>query len=152
MIILTGCLSEVELKIYNNTPIQQTAKIDGIVYILEANGEPAVETYYLTDYLVTSETVKVQVEYVANSSVSFRSPKTFKVEMKAGKDRTFHIKYDRGQVEFRNISSVTICQVLLQEIGADDWTTCIFEGEILPDEIEVVAAQYGNFKMKIIDH
>lgn len=151
LILLNACTKECELTIYNDTPIMQKAKIDGIIYEIGANGEPAVEEYFLNSYLIISETVKVQVEYVANSPISYRSPKIFKVEMKPGKDRTFHIRYDRGRIQMRNISPITLDQILLQEEGKEKWSEDLYEGVLDPDDIDEITIKAGSYKMKLID-
>ncbi|MCF7794147.1 MAG: hypothetical protein K9N09_04200 [Candidatus Cloacimonetes bacterium] len=146
-----GCTKECELKIYNDTPIMQKAKIDGIIYEIQSNGTPAVEEYYLDSYLLLSETQEVAVEYVANSPISYRSPKTFKVEMKPGKNKTYHIKYDRGRIQMRNISPLTLDQILLKKEGSNEWSEDLYDGVLLPDEIDEIAIKAGNYTMKLID-
>jgi len=148
--LLTGCAKECELKIYNDTPIMQKAKIDGIIYELQSEGEPAVQDYFLNSFIIASETKKVDVEYVANSPVSYVSPRTFKVEMKPGKNRSFHIVYDRGRLQIRNISPFTLDQILLKQPG-EEWSEDLYEGFLLPDEIDVIAVKAGSYSMKLID-
>ncbi len=149
--LLAGCAKDCELRIYNDTPILQRAMIDGIVHDIQAGGEPAVETFYLNSYIILSETVKVDVEYIANSPISYRSPKKFKVEMKPGKDKTYRIKYDRGQIQLRNISFVDLDQVLLKKEGSDQWSEDLYEGILEPEEIDEIAVKAGNYTMKILD-
>lgn len=151
IVLLTGCAKECELKIHNDTPILQKAMIDGIVYELQSDGEPAVQEYFLNSYIITSETVKVEVEYLPNSPVSYVSPQKFKVEMKPGKDRSFHIVYDRGRLQIRNISSFTLDQILLKQADETEWSEDLYEGFLLPNEIDVIAVKAGTYSMKLID-
>lgn len=149
--LMISCSKESNLTIYNDTPIMQKASVNGYVYELTANGEPAVETFYLNSFLITGETADVIVEYIPNSPVSYRSYKKIKLQMKPGKDKTLHINYDRGQIQLRNISMVTLDQVLLREIDKDPWTDDLYEGVLEPDEIDIIAYKAGNYAIKIVD-
>jgi len=151
LISLFGCAKECDLSVYNKTPIQQTVKIDGIIYNISANVGYAEETYYLNSYGLWNEKINVSVEYVANSPVSFRSPKTFTVEMKPGKDRSYDVRYDRGQIQLRNISSIILDQVLLKTNNSEDWSEDLYEGTLGPDGIDVIAVEEGSYTAKMVD-
>lgn len=148
---LFGCAKECELVVYNKTPIQQTVKIDGIIYHIPANVGYADETFYLNSFVLWNEKINVSVEYVANSPVSFRSPKTFTVEMEPGKDRSYNVRYDRGQIQLRNISSIILDQVLLRTNNSEEWSEDLYEGSLEPDGIDVIAVKEGNYTLKMID-
>ncbi len=151
LISLLGCAKECDLSVYNKTPIQQTVKIDGIIYNIPANIGYAEETYFLNSFILWNEKINVSIEYVANSPVSFRSPKTFTVEMEPGKDRSYNVRYDRGQIQLRNISSIILDQVLLRTNNSEEWSEDIYEGSLEPDGIDVIAVEEGSYTLKILD-
>jgi hypothetical protein len=151
LISLLGCAKECDLAVYNNTPIQQTVKIDGHIFNMPANDGYAKETYFLNSYALWNDKINIPVEYVANSPVSYRSPRTFTVEMEPGKDRTYHVRYDRGQIQLRNISSITLDQVLLKTNNSEEWSEDLYEGALEPDGIDVIAVEEDNYTLKILD-
>ena len=77
LLSLLACVKESELIIHNDTPIKQEVIIDGTIYEIFPNDPPVKEPYFLNSYVLWNEIVKVSVEYVANSPISYRSPKMF---------------------------------------------------------------------------
>ena len=151
LLSLLACAKESELIIHNDTPIVQKVKIDGIIFDIFPNDPPVRETYFLNSYVLWNEIVKVPVEYVPNSPISYRSLKSFTVEMKPGKDKTYHINYDRGCIQLRNLSSVRIYQMLTRTDIYDDWSDNILPVTLYPDEIRTVALKENYYSIKLID-
>ena len=149
LLLLTGCVKEAELTIYNDTPLLAKVSIDGIIYELSAGGEPAKETYYLDSYLLFGENIKVPITYI--QTTPYRTQKQFNAEMKPGKDKTYHVKFDRGQMQFWNISPVTIWEITLREIDDDEWSDNLLNEVIYPNDNKVIPFEYGNYIMKIVD-
>jgi hypothetical protein len=149
IILLTGCMKEAELTVYNDTHLQAKVSIDGLIYDLAPEGEPAKETYYLDSYLLYGDKLEIPVEYI--QTTPYRTEKKFTVEMKPGKDKTYHIRFDRGQMVFWNISPVTIYEIKVRDVDDDEWSDNLLQNVIDPDDNSVIPIPYGNYIMKISD-
>ncbi|MDO9577813.1 MAG: hypothetical protein Q7J16_08010 [Candidatus Cloacimonadales bacterium] len=149
LIMLTGCLKEAELTISNNTPLLAKVSIDGIIYELPAGGEPAKETYYLNSYLLFGESVKVPVEYI--QTTPYRSQKRFNVEMKPGRDKSYHVKFNRGQLQFWNLAPVTIYSMKIRETDDDEWSDNLLDDVVYSEENEVIPIEDGIYFVRLVD-
>ena len=97
-----------------------------------------------------SETVKVPVEYV---ETLYRSYKKFNVTMKPNKDKKYHVTFDRAGLQLRNISpGITVDKVQLREVDDDEWSEDLYDGYLLPDEVEEpFPVPRGIFYMRLED-
>ena len=149
LIIIAGCAKEADLTIYNDTGQTITVKVDHIIYQMYPNSEPIVNTYYLNSFIFFGETVKVPVEYV---ETLYLSHKKFNVTMKPNKDRKYHVTFDRAGLQLRNISpGITIDKVQLREVDSDEWSDDLYDGYLLPEEIDTFPVPSGIFYMRIED-
>lgn len=151
ILLLIGCDTDTELRIYNDTPIMQQARVNGYTHQIAPGGEPVVEKFILNHYLFFGETAEVVVEYLPNSPISFRSYKKMNLKIKPNQERKLHINFDRGQLQLRNLAPVALDQVLLQEIGKTSWTEDLYEGILEPENIDIIAHQAGSYNLKFID-
>ncbi|MFC1898159.1 hypothetical protein ACFLYJ_01160 [Candidatus Cloacimonadota bacterium] len=147
-ILLTGCMKEAELTIHNDTPSLAKVSIDGIIYDLY-EGESAKETYYLDSYLLFGDTEKIPVRYI--QTTPYRTEKQFTVEMKPGKDKTYNVKFNRGLIQFWNLSPVIIYEISVREIDDDEWSENLITDVINPDDITTFPVKAGHYMLRIID-
>ena len=145
-----GCAKEAELLIYNDTPLQAKVSIDGIIHEMAAEGDPVREIFYLNSYLLFGEGVSVPVEYI--QTTPYRTQRQFNVKLKPGQDKTYHVRFDRGQMQFWNISPVSVYEISIREIDDDEWSDNFLDSVIYTDDNEVIPIPYGNYIMRIIDH
>jgi hypothetical protein len=141
-------MKEAELTVKNETPLLAKVSIDGIIYELY-EGESATETYYLDSYLLFGDTKKVPVKYI--QTTPYRTEKKFNVEMKPGKNEEFSVKFNRGQIQFWNISAVSVYEVCVRDIDDDDWSENLLNNVIAPEENEVFPIGAGHYMMRILD-
>ena len=149
LILAAGCSREAELVISNETPVLMKVSIDGYIHDLPAGGEPVKEIFYLNSYLLFGETVKVPVEYI--QTTPFRSYKKINVEMKPGMEKKLAVRFDRGQLELWNLSTVPIYAITICKTGDDEWSENLISEVLLHEDSAVIPIKSGSYLMKLVD-
>ena len=105
-ILLIACARQSDLTVYNDTEHSIRVILGSTIHQLYPNDPPAVETCYLNSFILFGETKKIPV--IIEGQI-FLEHKDFYIEMKPGKDRSYHIELDRAGIQISNPSIYSIC-------------------------------------------
>lgn len=117
LILLAACSKQSDLTVYNDTGQSVRVVVGRTIYQLLPNDSPAVETCYLNSFILFGETKKVPI--IVDEKI-YLEPKDFYIEMKPGKDRSYHIELDRAGIQISNPSIYPISGAQLRK-GDGDW-------------------------------
>ena len=145
--LLIACAKQSDLTVYNDTEQSVRIVLGSTIHRLYPNDPPAVETCYLNSFILFGETKKVPV--IIDGQI-FLEHKDFHIEMKPGKDRSYHIELDRAGIQISNPSIYTITGVQLRR-EEDDWEYALgFPFGLYSEELSPtmsISANYDQIKI-----
>lgn len=147
LILLGACAKQSDLTVYNDTEQSIRVVLGSTIHRLYPNDPPAVETCYLNSFILFGETKKVPV--IIDGQI-YLEHKDFHIEMKPGKDRSYHVVLDRAGLQINNVSLFPISIIQLRRNGEESWSENVID-EILYAEtsspIFSIIPDYDYIKM-----
>ena len=147
LILLGACARQSDLTVYNDTEQSIRVVLGSTIHRLYPNDPPAVETCYLNSFILFGETKKVPV--IIDGQI-YLEHKDFHIEMKPGKDRSYHVVLDRAGLQINNVSLFPISIIQLRRNGEESWSENVID-EILYTEtsspIFSIIPDYDYIKM-----
>jgi hypothetical protein len=150
VIILSACSKQSDLSVYNDTGKSIKVILGSTIHQLMPNDPPAVETCYLNSFILFGETKKVSV--IVEGQV-FLKHKDFSVEMKPGKDRSYHVELDRAGLQISNPTVFTITAVDLKREDDNEWVFSVLSAPdvIYSEELSAIISvleYYDNIRIE----
>ncbi len=146
LIALGACARQSDLTVYNDTGQSVRVVLGSTIHQLFPNDPPAVETCYLNSFILFGETKKVPV--IVDGSMYLEN-KDFHIEMKPGKDKSYHIELDRAGIQISNPSIYTITSAQLR-MEDGDWEYALGFFDVYSEELSPtmsVLADYDQIKI-----
>ncbi len=146
LILIGACARQSDLTVYNDTEQSIRVVLGSTIHRLYPNDPPAVETCYLNSFILFGETKKVPV--IIDGQI-YLEHKDFHIEMKPGKDRSYHVVLDRAGIQISNpsIHTITGIQLRMEEY---DWEYALGFFGVFSEELSPtmsISADYDQIKI-----
>ena len=146
LIALAACARQSDLTVYNDTEQSVRVVLGSTIHQLFPNDPPAVETCYLNSFILFGETKEVLV--IIDGQIYLEN-KDFHIEMKSGKDKSYHIELDRAGIQISNPSIYTITRTQLKKEDGD-WEDALGSFDVYSEELSPtmsILSDYDQIKI-----